>query len=100
MNIHQVMAECDCQHYGCIMRKYCMAERITQLERDYAEACNESADCYIKQCRAEARRDKVTELVEQAFHEGFADGYDGGYVEGDSYPAWKRSFVLDELEKQ
>jgi hypothetical protein len=38
--------------------------------------------------------------VEQAFHEGFADGHDGGYVEGDSYPAWKRSFVLAELEKQ
>ena len=99
MNIHQVMAECDCQHYGCEMRKYCMADRITQLERAYAEACNESADCYIKQCRAGAKLAKVVELVEQAFHEGFADGYDGGYVEGDSYPAWKRSFVLDELEK-
>lgn len=30
----QVMAECDCQHYGCVNRGYCMADRIEALVKD------------------------------------------------------------------
>jgi hypothetical protein len=44
----------------------------------------------------EAKLAKALELVEQAFHEGFADGGGGGW---ESNSAWKRSFVKIELEK-
>ena len=31
MDISQTMAECDCQHNACAMRKYCMAAEIDRL---------------------------------------------------------------------
>ena len=28
----QIMAECDCQHYGCVQRGYCMAQRLNDQQ--------------------------------------------------------------------
>lgn len=28
----QIMAECDCQHYGCVERGYCMAQRLNDQQ--------------------------------------------------------------------
>jgi cell division septum initiation protein DivIVA len=39
------------------------ADRIEELERDYKEACNEAADCYTKQCVAEARLAKAIKAL-------------------------------------
>ena len=39
------------------------ADRIEALERDYKEACNEAADCYTKQCVAEAKLTKAVEAL-------------------------------------
>ena len=38
-------------------------DRIEGLERDYKEACNEAADCYTKQCVAEAKLTKAVEAL-------------------------------------
>ena len=35
------------------------ADRIEQLERDYKEACNEAAECYMRQCVAERKLAKA-----------------------------------------
>lgn len=58
------------------------ADRIEQLAGDYAGACNEAADCYIKQCAAEAKLAKAFALLKKAHtyitdlegHEG-AEGF-------------------------
>jgi hypothetical protein len=39
------------------------ADRIEELERDYKEACNEAADCYTKQCVAEAKLAKAVVVL-------------------------------------
>jgi hypothetical protein len=39
------------------------AERIEQLAGDYAGACNEAADCYIKQCAVEAKLAKAVKAL-------------------------------------
>jgi hypothetical protein len=63
----QIMAECDCQHYGCKMKGYCMAERIEQLvkERDEAERnetlCSNMAVNYLE--RAEVAEAKLAAIV-------------------------------------
>jgi hypothetical protein len=36
---------------------------IVGLERDYKEACNEAADCYTKQCVAEAKLIKSVVII-------------------------------------
>jgi hypothetical protein len=42
---------------------------------------------------------KLAKTVEDAFCEGFAEGYDGTWVEGDYTHAWKKSHALANLEK-
>lgn len=42
---------------------------------------------------------KLAKAVEAAFCEGFAEGYDGTWVEGDYTHAWKKSHALANLEK-
>lgn len=37
---------------------------------------------------------KLVEALKEAFFEGFAEGSDGGWVEGDPTPAWKKSAAL------
>ena len=41
----------------------------------------------------------LTKAVEDAFCEGFAEGYDGDWVEGDYTHAWKKSHALANLER-
>jgi hypothetical protein len=41
------------------------ADRIEQLSQDYAEACNEAADCYIKQCKAESNLSKALAVLQE-----------------------------------
>lgn len=43
------------------------ADRIEGLERDYKEACNEAADCYTKQCVAEAKLTKAMEALREIY---------------------------------
>jgi len=42
--------------------------------------------------------EEVRAVVEDAFFEGFADGYDGGWIEGDPSHAWKGSNTLAKLK--
>lgn len=47
--------------------------------------------------------DRIEELeaqLEAAFYEGFCEGRDGTWVEGDPTPAWKKSDTLAELKGQ
>jgi hypothetical protein len=48
------------------------ADRIEALERDYKEACNEAADCYTKQCVAEAKLTKAVKALEKLNRRGDA----------------------------
>ena len=49
--------------------------------------------------RIEALKAKLAKAVEAAFCEGFAEGYDGDWVDGDYTHAWKESEALDNLER-
>lgn len=42
------------------------ADRIEKLSQDYAEACDEAAVCYIKQCKAESKLDKALAALDEA----------------------------------
>ena len=49
---------------------------------------------------AEWMRRKVVEvIIESAFFEGFGEGRDGTWIEGDPTYAWKKSDVFKELNK-
>ena len=47
----------------------------------------------------QANEAKLAKAVEDAFCEGFAEGRDGTWVEGDYTHAWKKSHALANLEK-
>jgi hypothetical protein len=49
---------------------------------------------------SEAKLTQALSLVEDAFCEGFGEGYDGGWIGGDYTHAWKKSDVKAELEKE
>jgi len=44
------------------------ADRIEKLSQDYAEACDEAAVCYIKQCKAESKLDKALAALDEAIY--------------------------------
>lgn len=46
-HIYQIMAECDCQHYACQSRGYCMAERIEHLEAQLAATSKVISSAHI-----------------------------------------------------
>jgi hypothetical protein len=84
------------------------ADRIEQLERERDElkayidrySYAELADEAEARCSAEDKLAKALSLVEDAFCEGFGEGYDGGWIGGDYTLAWKKSDVKAELEKK
>tara|TARA_R110000868_G_scaffold12098_5_gene58616 strand:+ start:7021 stop:7389 length:369 start_codon:yes stop_codon:yes gene_type:complete len=49
--------------------------------------------------KIDALNAKLAKAVEDAFCEGFAEGCDGTWVEGDYTHAWKKSHALANLEK-
>ncbi len=59
----QIMAECDCQHHGCEMRGYCMAEKIVQLEQKVDEVERKRVKWMNKSDDAEARLAKAVEAL-------------------------------------
>ena len=85
------------------------AERIEQLAGDYAGACNEAADCYIKQCAAEAKLAKAVEALQFYAKEEWPQNYPCGvlYAAGNDTSEFKTHLdygdkaraVLAELEK-
>jgi hypothetical protein len=83
-----------------------MADRIEELVKQLDETHEEAMEFIAmwgaalkSQRAAEAKLAKAMSLLEAAFCEGFAEGYDGGWVEGDYTHAWKKSDTLAELEK-
>lgn len=64
------------------------ADCIEELECDYKDACNEAANCYIKQCVAEAKLAKAIEALRDIM------SFD------DIYPWRKARAVLAELERK
>ena len=62
----QIMAECDCQHHGCEMRGYCMAEKIVQLEQKVDEVERRRVKWMNKSDDAEARLDKAMAALREA----------------------------------
>lgn len=78
------------------------ADRIEQLERELEVAVWYRAawdQAMLQRNEAEAKLAQALSLVEDAFCEGFSEGYDGGWIGGDYTPAWKKSDVKAELEK-
>jgi hypothetical protein len=69
-------------------------KRLIVLLRDYEDLSEDAPANYIKELKA-----KLAKAVEAAFCEGFAEGYDGDWVEGDYTHAWKESEALDNLER-
>jgi len=53
------------------------ADRIEALERDYAEACNEAADCYLKQCVSDTRLAKAVEALRVLLATAYTDDHAG-----------------------
>lgn len=74
----QIMAECDCQHYGCEIRGYCMAEKIVQLEQKGDEVERRRVKWMNKSDDAEARLAKAVEAL-RAVDEEYAN-YSGNLI--------------------
>ena len=49
---------------------------------------------------AAARIEKLIGLVKDAFFEGFSEGCDGGWIEGDPSLAWSKSEVLADMGRK
>jgi hypothetical protein len=71
-----------------------LIKRITDVAYDHGHDI-----LYLAAERIEQLQSKLAKAVEDAFCEGFAEGYDGTWVEGDYTPAWKKSHALANLEK-
>lgn len=66
---------------------------------DPHSACGYAEEVKIVADHVGALEAKLAKAVEAAFCEGFAEGYDGTWVEGDYTHAWKKSHALANLEK-
>jgi hypothetical protein len=76
-----------------------MAERVLWLIA-MLESKSEEVDAWVKIANKNVTKlAKLDKAVEDAFCEGFAEGYDGDWVEGDYTHAWKESEALDNLER-
>ena len=45
-------------------------------------------------------QEELLRLLEEAFCEGFSEGYDGGWIWGDYTSAWKQSDTLREIKEK
>lgn len=71
-----------------------LIKRITDVAYDYGHDI-----LYLAAERIKGLNAKLAEAVEDAFREGFAEGYEGTQVEGDYTHARKKSYALANLEK-
>jgi len=76
------------------------AVRIKELMRNLKSVLEREAETQARHdSKIDALEAKLAKAVEDAFCEGFAEGYDGTWVEGDYTHAWKASHALANLEK-
>lgn len=80
-------------------RRKHMAVMDDGKENWQSEAMHQNALLHDALTRAEVAEAKLAKAVEDAFCEGFAEGYDGTWVEGDYTHAWKKSHALANLER-
>ena len=86
--------------YRYVSVDHAAADRIEKLAAQLKMVLEREAET---QARHDKKIDdleaKLSKAVEDAFCEGFAEGYDGTWVEGDYTHAWKKSHALVNLEK-
>lgn len=90
----QIMAECDCEHHGCEMRGYCMAEKIVNLEKKVDEVERRRVKWMNKADEVEAKLAKAVGIAKDAIET---------MVSGPIFPRQEEKRLLkmlDELEEQ
>lgn len=74
--------------------------RIEEISAQLKTVLEREAETQVRHdSKIDALEAKLAKAVEDAFCEGFAEGYDGTWVEGDYTHAWKKSHALANLEK-
>jgi uncharacterized protein YjcR len=84
----QIMAECDCEHSGCQVRGYCMAEKIVHLEQMVDGVEIRRVRWMNKSDEVEVKLSKAMKFIQEVRRNG------------DTLHALKAIAVLAELEKK